>query len=190
MNPDSSGVRSSGTFSAIPVVDLAAWRGSPDERRALADEVRSVCHEVGFFLVVNHGVDPGFIDTIFEMMRYVFYNSCYSLADIIIGVHPHHARFYKRAFGFEVFGPIKQHPYVRNRPVVLLRGDTKLQISGIPDLLPVLRDYMKHPVPKISFDNRPQLKNDIVAGTSFQELLRPSPSTSENQNHNSSRKED
>jgi isopenicillin N synthase-like dioxygenase len=72
VNPDSSGVRSSGTFSAIPVVDLAAWRGSPDERAALADEVRSVCHEVGFFLVVNHGVDPGFIDAIFEMMRRLF----------------------------------------------------------------------------------------------------------------------
>ena len=72
VDPNGDDVTPIGTFSAIPVVDLASWRGSRDDRAALAQEVRSICHEVGFFLVVNHGVDRGFIDAIFEMMQRLF----------------------------------------------------------------------------------------------------------------------
>ena len=61
-----------GTFSEIPVVDLARWRGTPAERAELADEVRSICHHVGFFLLVNHGVEDGFIESIFTMMERLF----------------------------------------------------------------------------------------------------------------------
>jgi isopenicillin N synthase-like dioxygenase len=72
MGPDQDGSTPSGRFSEIPVVDLGRWRGSPDDRAALADEVKTICHEVGFFLVVNHGVDHEFVDSIFEMMQQLF----------------------------------------------------------------------------------------------------------------------
>ncbi len=42
----------------LPVVDLSRWRGGEDERAALAAEVREICHEIGFFELVGHGVDP------------------------------------------------------------------------------------------------------------------------------------
>ena len=48
--------RSAWSFTAIPVVDLGRWHGDGGERAALADEVREICHEVGFFQLVGHGV--------------------------------------------------------------------------------------------------------------------------------------
>lgn len=58
--------------SEIPVVDLASWRGSPTERAALANEVCEICHEVGFLLVTNHGIESEFLDGLFDMMRRLF----------------------------------------------------------------------------------------------------------------------
>ena len=56
-------------FTELPIVDLARWRGSDTERRSLAAEVADVCHHVGFFVVVGHGIDSAFIDSVFSMMR-------------------------------------------------------------------------------------------------------------------------
>ena len=63
-----------GHFSEIPVVDLSPWwgTGTPDERTELADRVRGICHEVGFFLIVNHGVERSFVDMVFAMMDDLF----------------------------------------------------------------------------------------------------------------------
>ena len=64
--------QSAGAFSEIPVVDLARWRGSRRERAALADEIRSICHHIGFFLVVNHGIERTLVDSLFAMMERLF----------------------------------------------------------------------------------------------------------------------
>ena len=61
-----------GVFSEIRVVDLARWRGSRRERAALAEEVRSICHHIGFFLVVNHGIERNLVDSLFAMMEWLF----------------------------------------------------------------------------------------------------------------------
>ncbi len=58
----------SGRFTEIPIVDLSAIDGDA----ALADEVREICHEIGFFVVVDHGVDSRLVDDIFTMMRTFF----------------------------------------------------------------------------------------------------------------------
>lgn len=101
---------------------------------------------------------------IMEMMRYVFYSSCYALADIIVGCHPHHEPFYRRSFGFERIGPVSEHPLVRNRPVVLLRGDTQKNLHGdrVP---PSLLEYASRPLSKRVFDERAQLHPRAIAGT-------------------------
>ena len=39
---------------------------------ALVDEIREICHEIGFFVVVNHGVDPALVSATFDMMRTFF----------------------------------------------------------------------------------------------------------------------
>jgi len=43
--------------------------------------------------------------------------------DLVIAVHPKHARFYRRLFGFESLGPLRTYPTVRNRPAVALYLD-------------------------------------------------------------------
>ena len=58
----------SGQFTEIPIVDLSAIDG----RSALADEMREICHEVGFFVVTHHGVDPALVRAVFDSMRTFF----------------------------------------------------------------------------------------------------------------------
>ncbi len=60
------------TWSQLPVVDFGRWRGEAGEREALAEEVRSICHEAGFFVLTNHGIEPAFIDEVFTMMGTLF----------------------------------------------------------------------------------------------------------------------
>lgn len=59
-------------FTAIPEVDLGRWRGSPAERAALAAEVRQICHEIGLFQLVGHGVPSAFRTRYFELLRAFF----------------------------------------------------------------------------------------------------------------------
>jgi len=99
-----------------------------------------------------------------EMMRFVFYNSCYHLADIVIGVHPSHAPFYRRNFGFNIDGHVDVHPTVNNNPVVLLRGDTQAQL--IADPVPMqLKNYLDRPLPRTTFANQPPLHPQDLQGS-------------------------
>ncbi len=62
-------------FDRIPVVDLGPLSepsASLEARQELAEELCRICHEVGFFLVVNHGVSDGLCDDVFEMMHRFF----------------------------------------------------------------------------------------------------------------------
>lgn len=59
-------------FHEIPVVSLADWSGPGADRAAFADRLRAVCHEVGFLRVVDHGIDPGFLDAYFDALRAFF----------------------------------------------------------------------------------------------------------------------
>lgn len=62
----------SGDFSEIPIVDLAPWWGDDAQRQLLADQVREICHQVGFFVVINHGIPKAFTDSIFALMDEFF----------------------------------------------------------------------------------------------------------------------
>lgn len=56
----------------IPDVDLRRWNGSPGDQAALAAEVGSICHEVGFFHLVGHGVPDEFRRRLFDLTRRFF----------------------------------------------------------------------------------------------------------------------
>jgi isopenicillin N synthase-like dioxygenase len=60
------------SFSSIPEVSLAPWRGVASERAAFAERLTTICHEVGFFSLVDHGVDDAFINSYFAMMTAFF----------------------------------------------------------------------------------------------------------------------
>lgn len=59
----------------LPQFDLSAWhatRNNPILRQKMADALCLACHEVGFFLLVNHGVDKTLIDSVFQLSRQFF----------------------------------------------------------------------------------------------------------------------
>lgn len=59
-----------GSFSQIPQISLAAWTEGRD--RAFARELVRACHEVGFFVLVDHPIDREAMDEYFDMVRAFF----------------------------------------------------------------------------------------------------------------------
>jgi isopenicillin N synthase-like dioxygenase len=56
----------------IPTIDLGRLRGTEAERQALADELTAVYHDIGFAVLVNHGLPSGYLDNVFAMMAEFF----------------------------------------------------------------------------------------------------------------------
>lgn len=59
-------------FTSLPEVDLRRWDGSSDDRASLAADVRAICHEIGFFQLVGHGVPADFLARYFDALRRFF----------------------------------------------------------------------------------------------------------------------
>ena len=72
-------------------------------------------------------------DSLFELMRFAFYFARVRGADdLIIGVHPRHAPFYRRFLGFEVCGEERNYSVVNDNPVVLLLLDLAARLNETP----------------------------------------------------------
>ena len=56
----------------IPVMSLERLRGSDAYRRSLADELTAVYHDIGFAVLVDHGLPEGLLDAVFDMMGTFF----------------------------------------------------------------------------------------------------------------------
>jgi len=59
-------------FQEIPTVSFAEWSAAGSDRQAFADRLLTICHEVGFFRLVDHGVDPAFVEAYFSAMQSFF----------------------------------------------------------------------------------------------------------------------
>lgn len=58
---------------SIPLIDLEPWhRGDAAARRRLAAEIGRICHEIGFFYVVNHGIPQAVSARYLDMLRAFF----------------------------------------------------------------------------------------------------------------------
>ena len=109
------------------------------------------------------------IRALFGMMRWAIHYALHTgLTDIVIGVHPRHAQFYVRCYGFEQFAPPTSYPMVRNNPVVPLR--LRLLEGLAKDELPRgLADARDNPLPGSKFSHRfafepEQLHGSLIAG--------------------------
>lgn len=110
-------------------------------------------------------------ESLFELMRYAFYYGLRTkVTDFVIGVHPRHARFYTRAFGFEPVGGTRTYPAVNHRPVVLLRGDLDAKLKLTP-LHPALDYFVNNPVPTALFDDRFPFAHPDIAGSIVEQFL-------------------
>lgn len=66
------GVAETPAFTSIPVISLAEWRGSEEDQLSLARELVAACHQVGFFLLTDHGIDQDLIDRYFAALKQFF----------------------------------------------------------------------------------------------------------------------
>ncbi|KAL4876510.1 2OG-Fe(II) oxygenase superfamily protein [Aspergillus karnatakaensis] len=61
------------TLEKIPVIDAARiWSESLEDRKAVAEEVRDASRNIGFFYLVNHGVDESYAEGTFEQAKRFF----------------------------------------------------------------------------------------------------------------------
>eukprot|EP00301_Raphidiophrys_heterophryoidea_P022706 c6805_g1_i1.p1 GENE.c6805_g1_i1~~c6805_g1_i1.p1 ORF type:complete len:468 (+),score=119.15 c6805_g1_i1:107-1405(+) len=62
-------------FEFIPIIDLAAFldpHSTPEARREVANEIGVACEQVGFFLIVNHGIKLGLINEMLSHTKSFF----------------------------------------------------------------------------------------------------------------------
>lgn len=124
--------------------------------------------EVGMLADRRRNASRG-VAALFSMMRWAVHYALHTeLTDIVIGVHPRHAQFYVRCYGFEQFAPETSYPMVRNHPVVPLRLRLREELAS--DVLPRgLADARDNPVPAGAFSRRfafepEQLRGSLLAG--------------------------
>ncbi|BAN04023.1 isopenicillin N synthase family dioxygenase [Ilumatobacter coccineus] len=60
------------SFESIPIVSLSDLAGDDRQRGALAERLCTICHEIGFVVVTDHGIDASLIDDVFELMQRFF----------------------------------------------------------------------------------------------------------------------
>jgi len=58
--------------TSIPLIDIARFRGSDEEREAFLSELRHAAHDVGFFYVTGHGVPSAVTDGVLDAAREFF----------------------------------------------------------------------------------------------------------------------
>ncbi|SPJ88939.1 related to isopenicillin N synthase and related dioxygenases [Fusarium torulosum] len=57
----------------IPIIDASKiWSDDLNDRQAVADEIRSASREIGFFYLVNHGVDEKYAEGAFDQAKRFF----------------------------------------------------------------------------------------------------------------------
>lgn len=126
--------------------------------------------EVGLMAQRKGGMQRG-AWALFDMMRWAVYYALHIHAtDIVIGVHPHHVRFYTRCFGLQPFARPATYPLVNNNPVVPLRLalHEALAAATPPRGLTYIRD---HPVDATQFQHRFRFQPDQLRGSIIERFL-------------------
>lgn len=110
---------------------------------------------------------------LFSIMCWVAYYALnFDKGDIVVGVHPHHVRFYQRCFGFVIFGEEKEYPTVNRNPVVPLWLPLRDALEQ-PSLPPGLRYARTHPIPIENYSNRFLFDSSVLQGSLIQSFLEP-----------------
>src|SRR6267142_3152162 len=65
-------MRAGETNGPIPLLDLGRFDAGEAKRAASLADLRAAAHDVGFFYVTGHGVDPGLLDDLMDSARRFF----------------------------------------------------------------------------------------------------------------------
>jgi len=142
----------------------------PDELKQLRASGRRLA-EVGLFGDRRDHLNRS-AEGLFELMRFAFFYGIHNkVDDAVIGIHPDHAAFYERFFGFERIGEPRDYPTVKNNPVVPLRWDfrTKPKLDPIPK---GLRYFAENQLPARVFEHRFQFEEAQVAASPIAQFLK------------------
>lgn len=105
-----------------------------------------------------------YINALMCMFMYPWFFARYKGFDIVCGVHPHHADFYAKAFGFVEFGPVRSYARVKDHPVTLLRLDIGASLNA--ERLPrATKAYIDSPLPEEAFAHHLNLAEPNVAAS-------------------------
>lgn len=126
--------------------------------------------EIGLFADRRRSMGRS-LSALLELMRYnVLYAPHNDLTDIVIGVHPHHADFYRRLFAFRQFADVAGCPSVNGSPMVPLRLDLRRNMKLDP-LPRALKYFQQHPLTAEAYADRVELTPDGFDGTAVQGFL-------------------
>ena len=135
----------------------------PDELNALREQGQHLV-EIGL-LAERHDRPGRSVDTLLEMMRFVFFYALGLGGDsIIVGVHPHHVKFYQRLIAFDPISDVRRYSAVRDHPVVLLQLEFARKLRRTPRYRG-LSYFMEDPIDPHHFGARIRLIEDAIAGT-------------------------
>jgi len=57
----------------IPIIDISGiYSSDVADRKAVAEKIREAAHRIGFFYIVNHGIDPKYAEHTFEQAKRFF----------------------------------------------------------------------------------------------------------------------
>ena len=110
--------------------------------------------------------------TLMELMRYCFFFSYLNdeLTDCLAGVHPHHAPFYEKVFGFRRVGNVRQYATVNGHPVVLL--DLDRETIDARKRSRGLTYFFEHPLDHDAFTGRYLFDDASLAGSRISAMLK------------------
>jgi hypothetical protein len=112
-----------------------------------------------------------YINSLMCMFMYPWFFARYTGHDILCGVHPHHAEFYEKAFGFVPWGPARTYPRVKDHPVTLLRLDIGASLKA--ERLPrATKAYLENPLPESAFEKHFDLSDPMVVSSPVGAYLR------------------
>ena len=112
------------------------------------------------------------IEAKLDLLRWVFFYGVQSgQTHRVIGVHPHHAKFYERMFGFEAFSTESTCPFVNHAPVIGLQLDLQRALDG--DRPPRgIRHFKQDPLGPGDYEGRYRFLAPEAVGTPVLEFLR------------------
>ncbi|MEX2545881.1 MAG: hypothetical protein WD316_12205 [Phycisphaeraceae bacterium] len=145
----------------------------PDEMRARRDAGRKLA-EGGLFADRRARLTRS-ADSLFDLMRFVvLFAYCFGADDLMIGVHPRHAPFYRRFLGFEVAGPEKSYSVVNDNPVVLMEMNLAARFADEPRRRGIAY-FEQHPLTADDFAQRYTFPPAEVEASALGEFLQMKP---------------
>ncbi|KAG9622888.1 putative gibberellin 3-beta hydroxylase, partial [Aureobasidium melanogenum] len=78
----------------IPVIDAARiWSDEIEDRKAVAEEIRIASHEIGFFYLINHGIDQKYADEAMQQAKGFFALPEQKKMEVFTGLVPNDEAF-------------------------------------------------------------------------------------------------